>query len=221
MTDKELKRLSRQELLDELYSYAKANAELRLQVENKEEELKQQAKGYEEKLAREKWTIQSLSGKIKELEDKNRSLSQAVKSRQLELQEAGNIAEATLKMTGIFEEAQKTAEIYLANVKKLADQQEEKLRQMELKSRMEIQRFGDEASKTCLAMRKQAEKECNELRRKTETECHQLKEDAITQAEEYWAQLSVRLENFYKAHQGMKELFGSDGIRIPRFRDMD
>lgn len=49
----------------------------------------------------------------KELEDTKAKLEQ----KQVMLSEAGNIAEASLKLSGIFEAAQKAADIYLASVK--------------------------------------------------------------------------------------------------------
>ncbi len=40
-------------------------------------------------------------------------------SREIELQEAGSIAEAALRLNGIFEAAQRAAEQYLSNVKRI------------------------------------------------------------------------------------------------------
>lgn len=221
MTDKELKRLSRQELLEELYNYAKSNGELRLKLENKEEEMKQHFQKFEEELAAEHQKVLVISEKIKELEKKNYELSAKLRNRSVNLQDAGNIAEATIKMTDIFQEAQRTADLYVANVKKMTEQQELKLMEMEVKSRRDIQKMGDEASSTCIAMQQQVEKECCELKEKTEAECKAMKREAYFQAEEYWNNLSSRLENFYNAHQGMRELFGTEGIRIPSFREVN
>lgn len=49
----------------------------------------------------------------KELEDTKAKLEQ----KQILLSKAGNIAEASLQLSGIFETAQKAADIYLASVK--------------------------------------------------------------------------------------------------------
>lgn len=221
MTDKELKRLSRQELLEELYSYAQSNADLQLKLENCEEEKRRLSEGFQQELAAEHYKLQMVTEKLKAQEKRNTELNAKLRRRNVELTDAGNIAEATVKMTGIFEEAQKTAELYLANVQKLAEQQERKLQEMEAKSLRDMQKMGDEASKTCIAMRQQTERECREQREKTESDCKRMRGEAFIQAEEYWNNLTVRLEDFYKAHQGMKELFGEGGIRIPSFTDVN
>jgi hypothetical protein len=44
-------------------------------------------------------------------------------SREIELAEAGSIAEAALKLNGIFETAQKCADQYLTNVRKLCEKE--------------------------------------------------------------------------------------------------
>lgn len=218
MTDRELKRMSKQELLNELYVYAKANSELHLLVENREEELRIQQKKYEDTLAREQQKQQILQKKLKEAENKNAELSEQLQKRSVVMQDAGNIADATCKITGIFEEAQKTAELYVKNVQEMAARQETVLKELEEKSRRDVQDMGDQASKTCIAMRTQTEKDCARLREKTEAECQVMKKEAYNQAEAYWKDLTERLENFYNAHQGMRELFGSDVIRIPGFQ---
>lgn len=241
MTDKELKRMSRQELLDELYEYARENAELRLRLENREEELRQHFHKIEQELIDERKKVVLLKEQMKLQDKRNADLSDRLQKRSVIAEDAGNIADATCKITGIFESAQKTADLYVQSVKELTEKQEQALQEMketsrrtiqelevksrieikkmEEKSRRDIQNLGDEASKTCIAMRTQTEKECSELRKKTEAECKQMKREAYFKAEEYWENLSERLEKFYAAHQGMKELFGDAGIRIPTFRD--
>ena len=53
---------------------------------------------------------------IAELKDR---IEEIQASRQIDLEEAGSIAEAALKLNGIFEAAQKAAEQYLINVKRV------------------------------------------------------------------------------------------------------
>ncbi len=217
MTDKELKRMSRQELLDELYDYAKANGELRLKLENRDHEEQQQYKRFEEELAAEHKKVLVAAERIRELEKKNKELRDIQMSRSYTPDSIGNLADATVEMTGIFREAQKTADLYVENVKKMIAEQEKKLKEQEKNSLREVQKLGEEAAKTCMDMKKQTEKDCQELRRQTEEECRKMKEDAKAQSEQYWSMLNTRLENFYKAHQDMKEMLGADGIRLPSF----
>ena len=54
----------------------------------------------------------------KELEIAN----QALENRKIMLDNTGSIAEASLKMSSIFEDAQKAANLYLANIKLIEDE---------------------------------------------------------------------------------------------------
>lgn len=78
MTDKELSKLNRRELLEILLKLRKKNDELE-----------------------------------KELEETKTKLA----DKELKIEKSGSIAEASLALTKIFEEAQKAADLYLANVK--------------------------------------------------------------------------------------------------------
>ncbi len=217
MTDKELRRLSRQELLEELYDYARANGDLRLQMENREEELKVRYKKFEEELASEHHKVLVLSREVKKLKKEKQELSEKLRAAEADSREIGNIADVTVQMTGLFEEAQKTAELYVAKVKRMTEQQKKQLHAEEEKSRRDIQKLGDEATRTCMDMKQQTEKECRRLRETTEKECEEFRSRAQAEAEAYWESLSERLESFYKAHQGMRELFGTDVIRMPSY----
>ncbi len=84
MTDKELKKLSRAELLELLLESNRENERLRKQFE-----------------------------KAKEL----------LASKVIKIESAGSIAEAALALNGVFEAAQKAADQYLENVRRLAEEQ--------------------------------------------------------------------------------------------------
>lgn len=55
----------------------------------------------------------------KELAEKDRQLEE----RSIKIRESGSIAEASLKLTRVFEEAQKAADLYVENVKASANAQ--------------------------------------------------------------------------------------------------
>ena len=86
MTSKEMKRLSRSELLEMLIAQMEENNELRLQLD----------------LANAK-----------------------LQSREIAFQRAGTLAEAALAVNGVLEAADRAAEQYLENIKRMADQREE------------------------------------------------------------------------------------------------
>ena len=78
MTDKELRKLKRIEILELLLEQSKENERLRAEIEDMK----------------------------KKLED-----------REIAIKESGSIAEAALKLNGIFEAAQKAADQYIENLK--------------------------------------------------------------------------------------------------------
>ena len=56
-----------------------------------------------------------------EIDDLRNQLTAAKKelqNKRIDIQHSGSIAEASLKLTKIFEEAQKAADLYLSNIKK-------------------------------------------------------------------------------------------------------
>lgn len=85
MTDKELRKLSRAELLELLLAQRKENEQLRVQLEEANEKLN---------------------------------------SRVIEIENAGSIAEAALRLNGVFEAAERAAAQYLENIRRI---EEEKL----------------------------------------------------------------------------------------------
>ena len=95
MTDKQLKRLKRSELLQLLLEQTKRADELEEKLKEKDEELHQ---------------------------------------REIDLEEAGNIAAASVKLNNIFETAQNTADQYIENIIRLKERLENKLKEEENKS---------------------------------------------------------------------------------------
>ena len=60
--------------------------------------------------------IDRLNAKVSELEE-------ALKQRKIDIENAGSLAEASLKVTDIFKEAEKAASIYLDNVRRKNEQE--------------------------------------------------------------------------------------------------
>ena len=51
------------------------------------------------------------------LREENRSLREQLESKELRIAEAGSLAEASLRLSGVFEAAQRAADLYLTNIK--------------------------------------------------------------------------------------------------------
>ena len=54
--------------------------------------------------------------RVEDLEKRNRQLEAQLENRRIKISKVGSIAEASLALTHIFDEAQKAVEIYIANV---------------------------------------------------------------------------------------------------------
>ena len=55
---------------------------------------------------------------IDDLRAKLAAAKKELENKRIDIQQSGSIAEASLKLTKIFEEAQKAADLYLSNIKK-------------------------------------------------------------------------------------------------------
>lgn len=84
MTDRELRKLSRADLLELLLKESKENEKLRMELEQAKEQLA---------------------------------------SRKIQIDTAGSIAEAALRLNGVFEAAQQAAAQYVENVRRIAEEQ--------------------------------------------------------------------------------------------------
>lgn len=92
MTDRELKRLSRSELLEMLLAQVKENKKLKIQLNEMQAQLD---------------------------------------NRQIMIDKAGSIAQASLQLNGVFEAAQNAAAQYLENIRRLSGKGEDICRRME------------------------------------------------------------------------------------------
>ena len=66
--------------------------------------------------------------RIEELENKIENMEEQLNSRKILIEDTGNLADATLKLNGLFEIAQKTADEYVLNVQENCKLLEEKIK---------------------------------------------------------------------------------------------
>ena len=119
MTDKELQKLGRRELLQLLLDQAKETDRVSKLLKETEEQLNQMEEGYErlrERLDRKDVRIHELQDQINELQG---SVQNEKEKRIADLSEVGSIAEAALRLNGVFDAAQRAANQYLQSVKEL------------------------------------------------------------------------------------------------------
>lgn len=120
MANKDLKKLSRAELLEMLIAQSKEVADLRERLNDAEEQLA---------------------------------------DRQIRIDSAGSIAEASLALNGVFEAAQKAAEQYLENVRRQADMCAE----MERQSRERAEKLLSSAKLRCSDMEANTQQKCESM----------------------------------------------------------
>ncbi len=104
------------------------------------------------------------SKRIEELEAKVESLNEEIKARKISISNTGSLAEASLRITEIFKEADEAAQIYKNNVIREADKESKQLKK-ELKELKEKKLAEIEAK--CKKMEEQAEKKLKEAEEKT------------------------------------------------------
>ena len=116
MTDKELHRLSRHDLLELMLASGREAEQLRERVAEMEAQIRQLENTYERLRNR----LDQKDAQIHQLRD---LLQEERTKREIELEDAGSIAEAALRLNGVFEAAQKAAEQYVYNVRRMQERQ--------------------------------------------------------------------------------------------------
>ena len=112
MTNKELQKLGRRELLQLLLEQAKEADRLSKLLKETDKELKELEEGYERLRER----LDQKDAQIRELKD---TIQTERDKKEADLAEVGSIAEAALKLNGVFEAAQRAANQYLQSVREL------------------------------------------------------------------------------------------------------
>ena len=146
MTDKELKRLSRSELLEMLIAQMKENEALQSRLELAEAQLN---------------------------------------DRQIAVEKAGTLAEASLSLNGVFLAAEAAAQQYLENIERMSGQQET----------------------ICRNMQAEAEAKAAEIVR----EAQEYSEKTHAEADAYWKQIVARARALLKERDALRELIQAAG----------
>lgn len=171
MTNQELKKFSRGDLLELLVTRGRENERLQKELEQAGAALEAERK------------------KTREL----------LENRRIQIDEAGSIAEAALRVNGVFEAAEKAAQQYLENVRQLSGRQEEVCARREAESKARAD-----------AMLRQAAEKCRAAEEETRRRCEEMTRQAREESEKYWAEVSRRLESFYREREDLRALLNLD-----------
>lgn len=124
MTGRDLQKLRRQELLQLLLEQSREVARLQAEHEKTNRQMRQLEES-NERLGAKVEEKDALNGKLRGRLDGKKSRIQGLEeeieawrqARRSELERAGSVAEAALRLNGLFEVAQQAAEQYLYNIK--------------------------------------------------------------------------------------------------------
>lgn len=145
--------------------------------------------------------LEMLIAQSTELETYKEKLSAAeaaLKNREIIMDQAGSIAEASLALSGIFDAAQSACQIYTENIRLLSERQEKICEQMEAESHARAAK-----------MIAEAEQRRDDLDHEARIRSAEIIRRAKDESEKYWKSLSSKLEAFYDAHAGLREMLSA------------
>lgn len=146
------------------------------------------------------------------LQEKLRQAEAALWDRQIQLDEAGNIAEAALRLSGVFQAAQQASDQYLENIRKMHAETESRCARMEETSRARAEQLEQESKAQAERLVAEAEEKARALTEETEAKCRAMVAQAEAETREFWDMVSQRLEHFYAEHAGLRELLSLDKL---------
>lgn len=185
MTEKELKRLRRAELLEMLLEQTKEAEELKKELS----ESKKQLKSREIKLEKAGSIAEAALQVNGVFEAAQEAAAQYLENIQtfMERQKAACARRE--------EESEQKAGQMLEEAKKQKDQIQSECEQMEEQTRRQ-----------CEELAERTRQQCEELIQQTKQQCEELKETTNAQVEARWKEIANRLDVFCEAHEELKEL---------------
>ena len=92
------------------------------------------------------------SEELRDVKERLKSAEAILASRVIEINTAGSMAEASLRLNGVFEAAQAACEQYMENIRLLNERSQLVCRQMEKESREQADRLLEETRRKCAQM---------------------------------------------------------------------
>ncbi len=151
---------------------------------------------------------------INELRTELEAANEKLRSREITIEKAGSIAEASMELNEIFKAAQSAADQYVENMNTRAERVEAECRKKEAECTETVEKTMAELRAKCDSMEIESRSRCEKLESETEQQCRQMKREAKEASKRYWTNLSGKLEKLYEDHKGLKELMN---IEIPSY----
>lgn len=163
------------------------------------------------------------SAQIRILQEHLEIAENELHKREININEAGSIAEASMKLSNVFEAAQEACRLYTDNIQRLSERQESICAEIEKETKEKAAAYEAEVISRCEKLEKDTKEACEKLDMDTKAACEKLEQDtkiscekmvetAKAEAKAYWDELSQKLEDFYQAHAGLQAFLDKNAV---------
>ena len=163
------------------------------------------------------------SAQIRILQEHLEIAENELHKREININEAGSIAEASMKLSNVFEAAQEACRLYTDNIQRLSERQESICAEIEKETKEKAAAYEAEVISRCEKLEKDTKEACEKLdmdmkaaceklEKDTKTSCEKMVETAKAEAKAYWDELSQKLEDFYQAHAGLQAFLDKNAV---------
>lgn len=135
------------------------------------------------------------SAELQSVQQRLAKAETALQNRSIAIDQSGSIAEAALRLNGVFEAAEAACQQYTDNIRLLSERQTAVCQQREKESLRKIAEYEAEA-----------QQRCTRLESDTKVRCAEMLTKAKAESQQYWEDVSTKLEAFYNEHAGLREL---------------
>ena len=151
--------------------------------------------------------LEMLIAQSEEVEKLRQSLAAAeekLNQREVIVNEAGSIAEASLKLNGIFEAAQSASQQYLESIRLYSDYQKLVCEKREKEIKVNAERYMNEAKRKSELLEAETKQKCTEMVLKARLE-----------SQEYWNKIEEKLEKYYAKDPKLRRFLAAE---LPKVR---
>ena len=163
------------------------------------------------------------SAQIRILQEHLEIAENELHKREININKAGSIAEASMKLSNVFEAAQEACRLYTDNIQRLSEGQESICAEIEKETKEKAAAYEAEVISRCERLEKDTKEACEKLdmdtkaaceklEKDTKTSCEKMVETAKAEAKAYWDELSQKLEDFYQAHAGLQAFLDKNAV---------
>lgn len=128
------------------------------------------------------------SKELKELKQTLAATEEALQDKRIMINKAGSIAEASLKLNGVFEATQTACQQYIENIAHLSHRQKVICAQMELESKKRAERIIAEA----------------------QVKSDEMIQNAKVESQQYWDTVSEKMQTFVKEHAEFNSILSTE-----------